>query len=83
MTASTKFLVAANWKMHKTADEAVVFVRDLLAMEIDYAQVDAVICAPFTALANGALIGGASIDAHSYAALLANAAATMRSRTVV
>jgi triosephosphate isomerase len=37
--------------MHKTAAEAVVFVRELLAMEIDYAQVDAVICAPFTALA--------------------------------
>lgn len=51
MTASMKFLVAANWKMHKTAAEAVAFARELLAREPDCAQVDAVIFPPFTALA--------------------------------
>ncbi len=51
MTASTKPLVAANWKMHKTVAEAVAFVRELIAVEPDCKQVDAVICPPFTALA--------------------------------
>ncbi len=57
MTASTKSLVAANWKMHKTVAEAVAFVRELLALEPDCVQVDAVICPSFTALAavHGAL----------------------------
>ena len=48
---STKPLVAANWKMHKTACEAIDFVRDLLTLQPNCAHVDAVICPPFTALA--------------------------------
>jgi triosephosphate isomerase len=48
---STKPLVAANWKMHKTVREAIDFVRDLLALQPNCAHVDAVICPPFTALA--------------------------------
>ena len=48
---STKPLVVANWKMHKTALEAIDFVRDLLAFQLDCTHVDAVICPPFTALA--------------------------------
>ena len=48
---STKPLVVANWKMHKTAFEAIAFVRELLALKPDCSHVDAVICPPFTALA--------------------------------
>jgi triosephosphate isomerase len=42
-------IIAGNWKMHKTADEAREFariVRSILPQE----KVDTVICAPFTAL---------------------------------
>jgi triosephosphate isomerase len=51
MIRPTRPLVAANWKLHKTVGEAVEFVHELLAREPDCAQVDAVICPPFTALA--------------------------------
>jgi triosephosphate isomerase len=51
MTEPTRPLVVANWKMHKTVAEAIAFVRELLALGPDCAQVDAVICPPFTALA--------------------------------
>ncbi len=51
MIGPTRPLVAANWKMHKTVGEAVAFVSELRALGPDCAQVDAVICPPFTALA--------------------------------
>ena len=54
MTEPTRPLVVANWKMHKTVAEAIAFVRELLALGPDCAQVDAVICPPFTALAAAA-----------------------------
>jgi len=41
--------IAANWKMHKTVAEAVVFV-DALLPRIAATQHDIVICPPFTAL---------------------------------
>jgi triosephosphate isomerase len=44
-------VVAANWKMNKTADEAIVLARDLLAELGPHAGVERVICPPFTALA--------------------------------
>jgi triosephosphate isomerase len=46
-----KPVVAANWKMNKTADEARQLARELLAEIGPYAGVERVICPPFTALA--------------------------------
>jgi triosephosphate isomerase (TIM) len=44
--------IAGNWKMHKTRGEAVAFVKALVPRLP--ADVDAVVCAPFTALADAA-----------------------------
>ncbi|GAC1544272.1 MAG: triose-phosphate isomerase [Candidatus Velthaea sp.] len=46
-----KTLVVGNWKMHKTAAEAVAFVRALPDLRDTGAYADAVICPAFTALA--------------------------------
>jgi triosephosphate isomerase len=35
MIMPTRPLLAANWKMHKTVDEAVAFVRELIALGPD------------------------------------------------
>ncbi len=42
--------VAANWKMNKTADEAVDLARELLAGILPYTGVERVLCPPFVAL---------------------------------
>jgi len=43
-------IMAANWKMHKTAAEAVAFADDFLPRVAGAADVEIVIAAPFTAL---------------------------------
>jgi triosephosphate isomerase len=43
-------LVAGNWKMHKTVEASIAFVRELLALEPDLDGLDAVLFPPFTAL---------------------------------
>ena len=43
-------IVAANWKMYKTAREAVAYVRELNALLKAVDGVDVVVAAPFTAL---------------------------------
>jgi triosephosphate isomerase len=45
-----KPLIVGNWKMHKTIAEMRVFVADVRARGLPTAEVDAVICPPFTAL---------------------------------
>src|SRR3989344_3770344 len=45
-----KKLIAANWKMNKTADEAVSFIKEFKKIIKDGKNVDIVICPPFTAL---------------------------------
>ena len=47
---SRKPVVAGNWKMFKTRDEARATVREILKLMGDTAAVDVVICPPFTAL---------------------------------
>ena len=44
-------VLAANWKMHKTAAEAAAFARDFLPRVKDAAEVDVILAPPFTALA--------------------------------
>jgi len=47
-------LIVANWKMHKTAHEAVVFVREISALIRGIDQIDVVVAPPFTALSAAA-----------------------------
>ena len=43
-------LIAANWKMHKTVDEAEAFLDVFRRLAEDVTGVDIVIAPPFTAL---------------------------------
>jgi triosephosphate isomerase len=43
-------LLAANWKMHKTVHESVVFVKEFRGMVKDITDVEIVIAPPFTAV---------------------------------
>jgi triosephosphate isomerase (TIM) len=56
-----KPLIVGNWKMHKTIAQTRAFVADVRARDLPLADVDAVICPPFTALAaaHEALAGSA------------------------
>jgi len=45
-----KPIIAGNWKMHKTASEAVAFVRELKAAVGGIEEIEVVVCPPFTAL---------------------------------
>jgi triosephosphate isomerase len=47
-------LVAANWKMYKTVQEAVAFLKDLKKLVKDVDDVDMVVAPPFTALHSAA-----------------------------
>jgi triosephosphate isomerase (TIM) len=42
--------IAANWKMHKTVHEAVVFVKEFRSMVKDIVDVEIVVAPPFTAV---------------------------------
>ena len=44
-------IIAANWKMHKTISEARAFAEKLVPQLMDVDRVDAVVAAPYTALA--------------------------------
>lgn len=43
-------IMAGNWKMHKTVEEAVAFVREIRTPLNNIAGVDRVVCPPFVAL---------------------------------
>ncbi len=43
-------IIAGNWKMHKTVNEAENLVKDLILELPDLIDVDVVVCPPFTAL---------------------------------
>lgn len=43
-------IIAGNWKMYKTVDEAVALVEELKGMVADAGEVEVVVCPPFTAL---------------------------------
>lgn len=48
--SSRKKLIAGNWKMNKTSADGVTLVRDIVAAVGKQADVDIVVCPPFTAL---------------------------------
>ncbi len=57
-----RFIVAGNWKMHKTSEEAVKLAFDLVPLVADIKSVDIVLCPPFTALeALGGVLRGSGI----------------------
>ncbi|MDO8885707.1 triose-phosphate isomerase [Candidatus Oleimmundimicrobium sp.] len=45
-----KPMIAGNWKMHKTAGQAVFLVQDLAELVNDIKDVDVVVCPPYIAL---------------------------------
>ncbi len=45
-----RYIVAGNWKMYKTRDEAVNLAMSLVPLVSDVRSVDVVLCPPFTAL---------------------------------
>ncbi len=44
-------IIAGNWKMNTTVDEAVALVRDMLGSLEDIGGVEKVVCPPFVSLA--------------------------------
>lgn len=63
-------VIAGNWKMYKTADEAKAYVREFLPLVADAAGVEIVLAPPYTALdavaalTRGTPIGVASQNVH-------------------
>ena len=63
-------VIAGNWKMYKTADEAVSFVREFLPLVSDGGGVEIVLAPPFPSLAavasltRGTGVGVASQNIH-------------------
>ncbi len=45
-----KKIIAGNWKMNKTVGEGLALVKDLVPLVADKADVDVLVCPPFTAL---------------------------------
>ncbi len=57
-----RLIIAANWKMHKTAAETADFCSELKTREKEFQGVELLICPPFTALASAAAaLEGSSI----------------------
>ncbi|MCX6005589.1 MAG: triose-phosphate isomerase, partial [Chloroflexi bacterium] len=55
-------LIAGNWKMNTTADEAINLVNDMLTELIGFTGVDCVLCPPFISLQSlSKLLKGTSI----------------------
>ena len=52
--SSRKKLIAGNWKMNKTSADGVTLVRDIVAAVGKQADVDIVVCPPFTGLESAA-----------------------------
>ena len=47
---SRKFLIAGNWKMNKTASEAVDLIEEIKSSVGDQTSVQVCVCPPFTSL---------------------------------
>ncbi len=57
-----KLIIAANWKMHKTAAETVSFCNSLKLREKEFSGVEVLLCPPYTALsAAAAALKGSAI----------------------
>ena len=73
---SRKYLIAGNWKMNKTATEAVDLVREIHAAVGSQTTVQVCVCPPFTSLAAAsAFFRSFSAFLCSFSCIACNAAA--------
>ena len=81
-----KAIIAANWKMNKTVEETVTFVKTFLAESGDDTDVDVVLIPPFTALAKASelvsesyslKLGAQNMNAHRSGAFTGEVSASM------
>jgi triosephosphate isomerase (TIM) len=85
MNKERKLIIAGNWKMNKTAAEALALVKGLKIDLANVKEVDVVICPPFTALAYVAKevlestirLGAQNMSEHNYGAFTGEIAAGM------
>jgi triosephosphate isomerase len=85
MNKERKLIIAGNWKMNKTADEALALVKALKLELANVKEVDVVVCPPFTALADVAKavlessirLGAQNMSEHNYGAFTGEIAAGM------
>ena len=85
MNKERRLIVAGNWKMNKTAAEALALVHDLMPELASVNEVDIVVCPPFTALSEVAKairdsnidLGAQDMSAHSAGAYTGDIAAEM------
>jgi triosephosphate isomerase len=85
MNKERKLIIAGNWKMNKTAAEALTLVKSLKVELGHVKEVDMVVCPPFTALADVARevldsnirLGAQNMSEHGYGAFTGEIAAGM------
>lgn len=76
MNKERKLIIAGNWKMNKTAAEALDLVHDLKLDLANIKEVDIVVCPPFTALSevskevlnSNLRLGAQNMSEHNYGA---------------
>ena len=85
MNKERKLIIAGNWKMNKTAAEALALVKGLKLELANIKEVDVVVCPPFTALADVAKavlessirLGAQNMSEHNHGAFTGEIAAGM------
>jgi triosephosphate isomerase len=85
MNKERKLIIAGNWKMNKTAAEALDLVRGLKLELAAVKEVDVVVCPPFTALSevskaildSGIRLGAQNMSENNYGAFTGEIAAGM------
>jgi hypothetical protein len=85
MNKERKLIIAGNWKMNKTAAEALALVKALKMELANIKEVDVVVCPPFTALADVAKavlessirLGAQNMSENNYGAFTGEIAAGM------
>jgi triosephosphate isomerase len=85
MNKERKIIIAGNWKMNKTAAEALALIKGLKMDLANVKEVDVVVCPPFTALAfvanevleSSIRLGAQNMSEHNYGAFTGEIAAGM------
>jgi triosephosphate isomerase len=85
MNKERKLIIAGNWKMHKTAAEALSLVKGLKMELAHVKEVDMVVCPPFTALVavaeavleSNIRLGAQNMSEHTFGAFTGEIAAGM------
>jgi triosephosphate isomerase len=85
MNKERKLIIAGNWKMNKTAAEALALVKGLKMELANVREVDVVVCPPFTALADvskavldsNIRLGAQNMSENNYGAFTGEIAAGM------